>query len=802
MSAAVKTADARQTIKTLVPLERAGDPALCGHKAAALAELLQHGFEVPPGFVIPVGVTPEPLELASALESLGEGPFAVRSSGVAEDLDDASFAGQYETLLGVAGPAAVAEAARRCVASAGAAHVELYAGAADAPAAGMAVLVQRMVPADAAGVAFSADPVSGDRAVVVINAIDGVADRLVAGEVDGDLWRVGKQGATPGDQPHGAIDRETAEALATLARRIEALRGAPQDVEWARAGGKIFVLQARAITALPVAPQFEIPKGTWEKDAAHFPEPVCAFAASTHLKADVMLDLLPDVGLVPDGFVAGVIGHEFYLHIEPDDGGAKAPPWWVIGIVARVLPSMRRKMRRAEELFAAGYFEELPRRWNAELADEQRAELRRRAVVDLAALSDEEFFAHVRELRTFVAKSMRLHFELMFPHAIGTHELCRACEELLRWDVAKTSRLLAGLSSASAAPVHQLAKIADLARDRPATRGLIEAGGMHVLEQLLAVDPEIHALLAEYLAFWGLRTFGPDCSAPNLADRPDLLAGSLAALIHDGGLPDLEPERLRVIAEARAGLSSAADRQRFDDALAYAELVYPIREDNAILTDQMVVGLVRRAGVEAGRRLVARGLARKVEDAMMLGVDQIEDLLGRGADARPLVDRHRRELAWVRSNPGPAHYGAAPAEPPNLRGLPKAARRVNEALIFLMSQELTRPQQQSGGVIRGIAASAGTYRGRVRVITSVDRLHLLRRGEVLVCPSTSAAWMMVFHRAGALVTDYGSVLTHTSIVAREHRLPAVVGTHCATAEFVDGEEVIVDGTQGTVTRVS
>jgi phosphoenolpyruvate synthase/pyruvate phosphate dikinase len=124
-------------------------------------------------------------------------------------------------------------------------------------------------------------------------------------------------------------------------------------------------------------------------------------------------------------------------------------------------------------------------------------------------------------------------------------------------------------------------------------------------------------------------------------------------------------------------------------------------------------------------------------------------------------------------------------------------------LLFAMSQEVnaTPPQSRDDGVLHGIAASGGTHRGRVRVITAVEQLHLLRSGEVLVCPSTCAAWMMVFHRAGALVTDYGSVLTHTSIVAREHRLPAVVGTHVATTQLVDGQEVIVDGTLGTVTRV-
>jgi rifampicin phosphotransferase len=216
----------------------------------------------------------------------------------------------------------------------------------------------------------------------------------------------------------------------------------------------------------------------------------------------------------------------------------------------------------------------------------------------------------------------------------------------------------------------------------------------------------------------------------------------------------------------------------------------------------MVIGLLRRAGIEAGRRLVARGLARKVDDAMMLGVDEIEDLLARRADARPLVDRRRSELAWVRANPGPGHYGAAPAAMPDLRGLPTSGRRVNAAMLFLMAAEITTAPAQSEGLVRGIAASGGTYRGRVRVITSVEQLHKLQSGEVLVCPSTCAAWMMVFHRAGALVTDFGGALTHTSIVAREHRLPAVVGTHCATATLVDGEEVIVDGTLGTVTRVS
>jgi rifampicin phosphotransferase len=112
----------------------------------------------------------------------------------------------------------------------------------------------------------------------------------------------------------------------------------------------------------------------------------------------------------------------------------------------------------------------------------------------------------------------------------------------------------------------------------------------------------------------------------------------------------------------------------------------------------------------------------------------------------------------------------------------------------------SRPEGQDA--IGGIAASSGVYRGRVRVIRSAADLHHLQAGEVLVCPETSSAWMMVFGRAGALVTDHGSTLSHTAIVAREFGLPAVVATANGTTRLRDGDEVVVDGNSGIVTRVT
>lgn len=791
----------------LTPLSRARDAACFGHKASTLAALIDAGFDVPAGFVVPVGGQPDRASLAAALEELGGAPVAVRSSGVAEDLDDASYAGQYDTVLDVTGADAVLEAIRTCLASANGARVATYELEADARSHEMAVLVQTLVRPDAAGVAFSANPLTGDRDEVVVNATRGLADRMVAGEIDSDEWRVRR---TPsGDsitraisQPQGAIDASDAAAIAALARRVEEVRRGPQDIEWALANGRLYLLQARPITMLPVAPEIEAPKGTWEKDASHFPGPVCPFAATTHLDGEVFGNLVSDIGLMIDNIEGRVIGHEVYIHIEPDDGGSKPPPWWVVGLVVRLLPSLRKKMRRAKEVLASGYLTELPRRWNRELRTRQLEAIERFAAVELAALDEPALVDHVRALRTFAGESMRLHFELVIPHAVGTHELVSTCEELLGWDTSRAAQLLQGLSTASSAPTRELAAIADLARPRGATRAIIETGAEGFLEELRAVDPEVHDRIREHLRFWGLRTFGPDVSAPNVADRLDLVAGSIAALIAEGAIPDLEPARQELIAEARARLSDPAARRRFDESLAFAELTYPLREDNVILTDQMVIGLLRVAGLEVGRRLVARGLVAQVEDVWMLTVDEAEEHLAHGRDARVLVKRRRAEMLWVSANPGPLHYGPAPSSPPSLRGLPEAARRLNGGLLFLMEEELARPAASSGDGIQGIAASSGVYRGKVRVITDVHDLHELEPGEVLVCPSTTAAWMMVFNKAGALVTDHGSVLTHTSIVAREHRLPAVVATQRATTELETGDEVIVDGTRGTVTLVS
>ncbi|HUF06134.1 MAG TPA: PEP/pyruvate-binding domain-containing protein [Candidatus Binatia bacterium] len=241
---------------------RKADAAEVGGKAAHLGELIAVGARVPDGLVLTVAAGRLPADergsmLQAGVADLGSGPFAVRSSGVAEDGAERSFAGMYETVLNVSADGLPA-AADRVLASAQTARATAYGPAANGH---MAVIVQRMVAPAAAGVALTANPINGDRRSCVITAVRGLGERLVSGASVGDEWVVADAVATARRQPEHAIDRDQALRVASEARRIEAAVGVPQDIEWAiDADGELWILQARPMTALP-------PDVSWEPPA-------------------------------------------------------------------------------------------------------------------------------------------------------------------------------------------------------------------------------------------------------------------------------------------------------------------------------------------------------------------------------------------------------------------------------------------------------------------------------------------------------------------------------------------------------
>ena len=287
-----------------------------GRKAWTLSRLAGAGFPVPDGFVVTTAAfdaSPDELarQVAVAVARFpGAGGFAVRSSAAAEDLPGASYAGQYDTFLDVP-PAQVAAQVERHRSGGQPDRVTAYRAQRDpspevphnSESASVAVLVQPMVPAIAAGVAFTADPVTGDRDQTVVTAVRGVAERLVGGESTGDQWRVIGPAATAERVVEDAVTADQAVAVATLARDVERLLGLPQDVEWAIEpaeplepdhgdvrGWRLALLQARPMTALPDPVTWTAPgPGVWHRNfrlGEWLPEPV------TPLFADWLLPLL------------------------------------------------------------------------------------------------------------------------------------------------------------------------------------------------------------------------------------------------------------------------------------------------------------------------------------------------------------------------------------------------------------------------------------------------------------------------------------------------------------------------------
>jgi hypothetical protein len=199
--------------------------------------------------------------------------------------------------------------------------------------------------------------------------------------------------------------------------------------------------------------------------------------------------MVEEWGLLPDGFVAREIGHEFYVHVDPDDGGAKPPPWWILGLVARIVPSLRRKLRRARRAIESGLLQSLPARWASELKPALLRQISAFVAIDLTKLDDVALCAHLERLRQFSSEAMSLHFRLFVPHLVGLHGFAQVCKELLRLEVPPTFQFLQGLSLASSAPTRDLAQIAAFARERPAARALIAVRGEGVLEHLAETDP-------------------------------------------------------------------------------------------------------------------------------------------------------------------------------------------------------------------------------------------------------------------------------------------------------------------------
>ncbi|HZU86726.1 MAG TPA: PEP-utilizing enzyme, partial [Anaerolineaceae bacterium] len=257
-------------------------------------------------------------------------------------------------------------------------------------------------------------------------------------------------------------------------------------------------------------------------------------------------------------------------------------------------------------------------------------------------------------------------------------------------------------------------------------------------------------------------------------------------------------EREEAIATARAALENYPQPvvERFEQLLAAAQVALVLTENHTFYIDFNGFGWIHRLIREFGRRFSAQGRLSHPDDIFYLSLEDLRQLMTQpGLSLKQRALESRAEIEKWRQYEEPLELGTRPASP-----------------LALYSADSRRVARYSGSTIagedesdplsnqlRGQAGSPGKVQGRARVLTSLSQAHLLQPGEILVTPTTAPPWTPLFLTAAAVVTDAGGLLSHGAVVAREYRIPAVVGTHCASRVIQTGQWIEVDGSQGLVT---
>jgi pyruvate,water dikinase len=863
-----------------------GDVAVAGGKAVGLGGLLRAGLPVPPGFVLttaaysgfvdannlaagiqelaalppdaepqayedasrrisalfttgtmPAGIA---AELGAAYGRLGNGtPVAVRSSATAEDLASASFAGQQETSLNVRGLVELATAVIGCWASLWTARAMSYRAreGVEPGQVRLAVVIQQMVEADAAGVMFTANPANGRRDQTVISAAWGLGESVVSGTVttddvvvdagtgsvlsrrtaDKDVMTVYAENGTR-EQPVAAArrrepvldDREAAE-LAGHGRRAAAHFGAPQDIEWARAGGRFFILQSRPITALPEptadtpeAWPVPYPNGLYFRASIveQLPDPLSPLFAdlvdgSVAKSLQALMAEALGKNVIRDGDVGlpTVNGYAYYYY-------RSSGMWRMMG---RLLTAVGALARGKAHMGIAGWrefshprYEQAIKDWQAkppaqltggELLAGAQALLDAgtvyytavQSIIPLATSSELAF-------RTFYDKLVRRAGDPPAQTFLLGYDSEPIRAEKSLWDLAAWARSDPGL--ASVLLERPTAELAECQRTGSPPAGVDDA-----------LWQEWRFAFREHLDLYGHAVYNLDFATPVATDDPSTLLATVKFYLRGQGTDPHERQRLLTrrreeLTEQVAARLGPRRRAAFLRLLRWAQDTAPVRED-ALADVGLAWPLLRQMLLELGRRLVASGVIAEPADVFWLRFQEVLTavefgLAAPGAHAaitgadRPVraAAVEERRMLWR----GQAR-AAAPQMLPERPWMEKAFGSMMPAAS----------QRQHGDVIKGVGASSGRVTAPARVLSGPRDFGRMEPGDVLVARITTPAWTPLFAMASAIVTDVGGPLSHSSIVAREYGIPAVLGTGAATQRLATGQQVTVDGDAGTVT---
>ena len=809
-----------------------------GGKGASLGRLIRAGFPVPRGFVVntdayrlareEAAAAGKPLQIPStvadeirrAYQAAGAGRVAVRSSATAEDLAAASMAGQCETFLDVEGEEALLNAVQSCWASLDAPRIRAYFAEhqIDGGQVAMAVVVQRLVPADVAGVLFTVSPNGGGRSAMLIEASWGLGEMVVGGHVQPDVLHIerstgrvlsadiadkqvylapGTAEAQPVDvalRKKACLEDRHVQRLWELGNRITKHFAAPQDIEWAIHGEDLFLLQSRPITTHRELEATEAILGATRR-RLHEAHTIGRGPWVLHNLAETLPHPTPLTWSVIRRFMSGEGGFaEMYRQAGFEPGPVIDREGFLELIAGRVYMDVA----RAPDLFG----ENFPFAYDIEqLVSEPEAVQkpptvprgtwagRSKAVARLAKASArlkvlagtvaDEFRAKTAPaIIDYVTQARRVELA-----SLSDGELIALWEKRER-EVLKefgAATLMPGLICGMAwSELEHFLNECFWDEDPEALLRTISAGGQP--DHTVVSDTELYEVargdrpLDTWLSEHGHRGPGEfDLASRRWREQPEALRDMAARLAK--GDPPMERYRSgcqaaeQEAAKLRARLS-AADAAEFDRRLNLLRRYLPFREDGK---DLFMLGydLLRDLALEAGRRLDLG------EGVFYLTREELFDALRVGCAPHHLIEERR--LAYKAES---------------RLSLP----RVIQAKSIDQVGEETEAKTANGSH-KALPISAGQASGPALILQSATDAHDAGQGYILVCPSTDPAWTPLFVNAAGLVLERGGVLSHGAVVAREMGLPAVV-LPAATKTFKDGEPLMVNGSEGWVLRTA
>ncbi len=766
-------------------------------------------------------------------------PWAVRSSAVAEDLADASFAGIYDTVLGICSVDALRDAVRTCWASLDQQRAQTYReNHAKTASGGIALILQRMIEPDAAGVLLTANPLRPFAPEIAIDAAWGLGETVVSGRTGPDhfvldrssgavreqqlgakhletVWQHGLRelDVDPGRRDQFCLNAEHLQALYTLATTVSTRIGPRRDLEWAIADGRPFVLQDRPITNLPS----ENPIDVWSR---RFGDEYLA-ECTLPLPEDLMLSWIVDMSMKEMAQLQGRRDMASMAPIRLHQGYAYFSAAYFAEGLRMLPPSMRSSA-------ADGWFPPLVHarvheaRWDpglligfalAPLRDRRRSGLKG----NLAALETHcATIEHVimpkltqnygnlgedvwRRQYDEVTALGEEHFRVVrWGMTIYNTFLHGALERLLaRWCADESGelyqRVISGLDDTKTAAInHEITELARLAMQDPALTAMVREGAAYQDARAQTSELEFWSRYDGFLAQHGHRSDSRDIGRPRWREQPhlvlELVRAQLRASDNTGAGEHAGSSRERRLAAETEALTRlgrwplrSVRRQALTRLIALVQDYTRYRENQRYHLDYLLTHL-RALVLEQAGRLVERGALADIEDVFLVRSSEFFALIAGdaiGAEFSGTLEARRAEYA-------------------RNRGRLPATYLFDDVETEVDTEHRADEADLSAGALRGTGVCRGFARGPARVVHTLADLGNVNAGDILVAPNIDPGWTSVFPLLSGLVIETGGKLSHGAILAREYSIPAVGGVTGATRSITDRTEIEVDGNTGSV----